>query len=240
MNFIGPTSAPRLNEAVGVVLLFAVVILSLCLVSYHPQDPSWNTASAGHARNLIGRFGSHVADVFLQTLGLGSFLLPAFLAVLSWKWIRSTGISLQLARLAGIAILQLCVCAMLALIPEWRTFDQSIPSGGLAGSLLADLLVGWFNVPGAVLCASAGVLLSLYLVSSFSMFRLPAWFSFHARMWTALRGHWTDWREHRRRTKDRPVRRARASAPEAPPGTPVEMTAVCRVHVTAARGLRSR
>ena len=49
MKILGPTRFHRLNEAGGLVCLFTGFFLILCLVSYHPQDPSWN---------LVTRFSS--------------------------------------------------------------------------------------------------------------------------------------------------------------------------------------
>jgi S-DNA-T family DNA segregation ATPase FtsK/SpoIIIE len=174
MNILGPTAVPRLNEALGVVLLFAVVFLTLSLVSYYPQDPSWNTAGdVALPRNLVGRAGSHAADLTLQSFGLGAFLLPLYLLVWSWKWIRSTPIPMPLVRLAGLALLIANACAMLALGPDLPIFENTIQPGGLVGMVLAQALTGWLNLTGSVLAASAGLLMSLYLATSFSMARLP-------------------------------------------------------------------
>ena len=58
MKYLGPTSRPRLNEAVAVVFLFAGLFLLISLVSYNPLDPSWNTATAAPKPfNLMGRAG---------------------------------------------------------------------------------------------------------------------------------------------------------------------------------------
>ena len=67
MNYLGPTSRPRLNEAVAVVFLFAGLFLLISLVSYNPFDPSWNTATAvSKPLNLMGRAGAWLADFLLQ------------------------------------------------------------------------------------------------------------------------------------------------------------------------------
>ncbi|MGH9695911.1 MAG: DNA translocase FtsK 4TM domain-containing protein, partial [Bryobacteraceae bacterium] len=65
--------------------------LALSLASYSPLDPSWNTAT-GVARpsNLMGRFGAHFADLALQGLGISAYLMPAFIWLLGWKWVRSS------------------------------------------------------------------------------------------------------------------------------------------------------
>jgi S-DNA-T family DNA segregation ATPase FtsK/SpoIIIE len=224
MNIFGPTAVPRLNEVVGVVLLFAVVFLTLSLVSYYPQDPSWNTsAGTSQTRNLIGRVGSHLSDLVLQGFGLGAFLLPLYLLVLAWKWIRSTLIRLQGVRLLGLMLFQGSACVMLTLGPEWRLFDNSIPPGGLLGLVLAQALVAVLNVTGSVLAASAGLLVSIYLISSFQMSRVPDWFVGPAEVWRRLKVQLGEWRAHRSAAKpQKPRRSENVEAPQAPLRTRVE------------------
>ena len=55
MKILGPTRFHRLNEAGGLVFLFTGFFLILCLISYHPQDPSWNSVTgATHAHQPDG------------------------------------------------------------------------------------------------------------------------------------------------------------------------------------------
>jgi hypothetical protein len=46
MKILGPTTHSRLNEGGGVVFLAVGVALTLSLISYHPNDPSFNTATS--------------------------------------------------------------------------------------------------------------------------------------------------------------------------------------------------
>ena len=50
MKILGPTRFHRLNEAGGLVFLFAGFFFILSLISYHPQDPSWNAVTGAVAR----------------------------------------------------------------------------------------------------------------------------------------------------------------------------------------------
>ena len=50
MKILGPTRFHRLNEAGALVFLFAGLFFMLSLISYHPQDPSWNSVSGASAR----------------------------------------------------------------------------------------------------------------------------------------------------------------------------------------------
>ncbi len=59
-------------------------------LTYHADDPSWNTASAQATHNMLGRFGAKLADLGMQSLGLAAWVAAIVLLV--------TGFSRALAR----------------------------------------------------------------------------------------------------------------------------------------------
>lgn len=215
MRLLGPTKHSRLNEALGIVYLAAGICLLLALISYHPEDPSFNTARdpGVRANNLIGIFGAHISDLALQLMGLGAFTLPALAIVLAWKWIRSKPIEAAVVRVFGAAVLLLGSCAALALGPDFHAFGGAIAAGGLLGMALADWLRHSLNHTGALLAVATALVTSLYLVSTFSMAKLAAWFRGPIAFWTRQRERWAAWREERRRRKEE--RRAEREARKA-------------------------
>src|ERR1051326_3346888 len=77
MRLFTPTQSRRLNEVLGFLFLGAGLLVLLSFASFHPSDPSWDTVSeAKPAQNLIGPTGAWFSDFFLQTFGLGCFVLP--------------------------------------------------------------------------------------------------------------------------------------------------------------------
>ena len=61
---------------VGGSALGAVALLSLvAMASYHPSDPSLNTAAAGPVRNWLGPPGAWTADLLLSLWGPPAGLL---------------------------------------------------------------------------------------------------------------------------------------------------------------------
>jgi S-DNA-T family DNA segregation ATPase FtsK/SpoIIIE len=158
-----------------VVCLAAGLLCLLCLVSYHVQDGSWNTA-AGTARplNLAGKIGSHVADLMLQTFGSAAFLFPLLALILSWKWLRSESIEAPLVKTAGWIMLMFTVCAGASLIPNWRLFDGVIVPGGGMGSIIAEWMKSVLNLAGAAIILVTSLIVSVYLISSFTLSRMPA------------------------------------------------------------------
>ena len=194
MKILGPTPLRRLNELVGLVSLVAALYLILILVSFYPQDASWNTAAPDlDARNLGGQVGAYLADILLQSLGLAAFLLPALLISLSWHWVHSKPIEDAWIRVFGGLLLFLALSTTLGFWSDWRMFDSTIPMGGLVGSLLASTLLRWFNLTGSVLVTSACMLASLYLLTTFSLRILPRWMTRPSWIFDGFRMRWSAW-----------------------------------------------
>ena len=76
MKLLSPTQHRRLNEIVGFLLLSLGLVMLLSLISYHTQDPSFDTASAARPLNLVGYPGSYLSDLFFQMFGAAAFLFP--------------------------------------------------------------------------------------------------------------------------------------------------------------------
>jgi S-DNA-T family DNA segregation ATPase FtsK/SpoIIIE len=168
MMQLSPTPNKRLNEAAGFVLLAAGMVTLLSLISYHTQDPSLDTASSTRPLNLIGYPGSYLADLFFQLFGAIAFLFPLLTFLLAWRWIRSEAIESGVIKLAGTVTLTLSACAALSFAP-WRLFSGNIRLGGTVGYAAASYLVDSLNLAGAVLFTATAVVLSLYLVSTFTI-----------------------------------------------------------------------
>jgi S-DNA-T family DNA segregation ATPase FtsK/SpoIIIE len=170
MRILQPTENRRINEPVGFFLLILALSFSLSLVSYHPLDPSWNVAGGNKTpENLLGFPGAWASDLALQWLGLPAFLLPLFMGLLGWRWLRSADLPAPWQRLAGTALLVLVTCAALALGPIPKLWFDTIEPGGVVGALTSSVLVAFLNDIGAVLALLAAAILSAYLISSFSI-----------------------------------------------------------------------
>ena len=75
----------RVVEAAGLGLLIVAIGFALSLLSYTPEDPNFNHATARAPENLLGLPGAHVADFSLQTLGVMAGLTVLVLACWSWR-----------------------------------------------------------------------------------------------------------------------------------------------------------
>ena len=78
-NFVDKTSnflIKRLSELVGIILLGSSILLFLSLVSYSPEDPNFIFPENAKINNLLGAKGSYASDIFYQSIGLISLLVP--------------------------------------------------------------------------------------------------------------------------------------------------------------------
>jgi DNA segregation ATPase FtsK/SpoIIIE, S-DNA-T family len=216
MRFLGPTRHSRLNEAGAVAFLLAGLFLFFSLVSYYPLDPSWNTSTSAKPINLTGLVGASISDALLQGFGLGAYVLPVLVLILAWRWLRGSAIAAPWARLAGGLAWVASTCTALGLFEDWHPIAGAIPGGGLIGMVIADYVVSKMNLTGAVLVTGAVWILSLYLISTFEMARLPAWFAAPIRIlmgiWDRLVAWRARWIEH---SQQRAQQRARQRAEKA-------------------------
>jgi len=221
MRILGPTRFHRLNEAGGLVFLFAGLFFILSLVSYHPQDPSWNLATgAAHARNLTGLGGSYTSDFFFQLLGLSAFSLPVLLWMLAWKWIRSAPIQAATVKVLGAVLLFLSISTALSIRPIWQPWGGAFSAGGVVGILIAGALTSSLNLTGTMLMTAICLILSLYLVSRFSMSTVAWLLAGPLAFLTRTNQRWKNWRAvrmeaARERAELRAQRRAEAMAARA-------------------------
>ncbi len=200
-----PTSNRRLNELVGFLYFVLACLLFLALASYSPLDPSLNTATAVSARhpahNWVGVVGAMASDLLLQSGGVAVFLFPVFLGLLGWRWFRSLRIEAAAAKAMGAASLFLFASALFGLLPwHWRWL-RVIPAEGLAGRILADVMVRYLNPSGAYIVCLALIAIGLYLATKFSFVALQLWFQTRFSFLHVVVDRYRDWRIARAKAK---------------------------------------
>ncbi|HMJ26746.1 MAG TPA: DNA translocase FtsK 4TM domain-containing protein, partial [Pyrinomonadaceae bacterium] len=158
----------RLNEITAIALIAFALLLGLCLASYHPNDSSWNAAGEAGAHNWIGTIGANVSAALFQAIGLAGYLLPFLLLAAAWRRFRSRRINAPVSRMAGLVVLVLSSSALLSLANIRPFFDASVNAGGLAGAIIARVLVAGLNTIGATILLAAIAATGVLLATNFS------------------------------------------------------------------------
>jgi S-DNA-T family DNA segregation ATPase FtsK/SpoIIIE len=158
----------RRNEIMAIVLFALGAMLALCLVFFHPNDPSLNAAGQTRTDNLIGPLGAYVSDALLQTFGLAAYLLPLLLFAAAARRFQKKPLRAPLGRVLGLVLLLLSTAGLLALIIPSLFFDGRVHSGGFVGALLASQLANAAGGVGALILMGALAAVALLLATNFS------------------------------------------------------------------------
>ena len=173
---VGPFLRRRAIETGGVLLLALAIALFAALATYHPSDPSLNTASGDSPLNLLAQTGAVASDLLLQSLGLSTVLAVVVMAAWGWRLLTAHSLRTAWLRLALLPLgLLSCALTLTALGTAWTVLAWPIEAGlgGFVGRLAfsgtAELLVGISLWPDPRLIAAvAGVVtlaLALYVLA---------------------------------------------------------------------------
>jgi len=66
----------RLAELAGLFLIITSILLFISLISYSPEDPNFIFPTNAKINNFLGSKGSYTSDLFYQSIGLISILVP--------------------------------------------------------------------------------------------------------------------------------------------------------------------
>ncbi|WP_299814763.1 DNA translocase FtsK [uncultured Jannaschia sp.] len=125
--------ARRGREGLGVLMVVLGLLSAALLLSYHPDDPNWLTATDAPPRNWLGVFGASLAAPLHLVLGYGALGLPVALVVWGLRFALHGGSERVLPRaffVPGWVLLLSLHSASLVPGPDW-THDFGL--GGLFG-----------------------------------------------------------------------------------------------------------
>ena len=66
----------RLIEILGIFIILLGILLFISLISYSPEDPNFIFPENTEIKNILGFQGSFISDLFFQSIGLISYLVP--------------------------------------------------------------------------------------------------------------------------------------------------------------------
>ena len=89
----------RIIEIFGIILIIFSILLLLSFASYSPEDPNFIFNSEKEIENMLGFRGSYTSDIFFQSFGLISYLIPVTLIFTGIYIFRSKKIFILLRNL---------------------------------------------------------------------------------------------------------------------------------------------
>ena len=173
----------HLHEIYGLVFLALGIFLILVLFSYDAGDPSFSTLATGNkVQNLGGVVGAYLTDIAFMALGYGAYLLPFSLLVAAFiefsRQFSKKKSEIQFWRgstiLSGMALV--FITSLLAHL-HWDRVDiggRYADAGGVVGFWAGRWFVQFFGKTGSYLFMGSGFLVSLLLLTRFSLSRFGA------------------------------------------------------------------
>jgi DNA segregation ATPase FtsK/SpoIIIE, S-DNA-T family len=184
-----------LSEIRWFIALSACLGLILILITYHPTDPAWSNNSGGAVKNLGGRAGAFLADLFLFVFGISAYwwvVLFARRVLLGWQKISFPELTENdvlteqyikdswMVRWLGF-LMTLCSSVALESI-RLHSLSWPLPNqpGGVLGEAIGDPLQNLLGFTGATL------VLLLIFFAGLSLFLHFSWIGFSERVGRGL------------------------------------------------------
>jgi len=175
----------RLSELGGLGQIALAVALIGALATYYAGDPSWNMALppawSRHTRNLLGLGGAYFADMFIQTLGLASYLLPLAIAAWGARLLRHRQRVPLWRRLIILFPTLLVFSAALALVKPFPSWPLATSLGGSVGQ--AILVQSAKGIGGLI--GGGGIWIAWPLIALLTVVMLSAVFGVRFADWRA-------------------------------------------------------
>ncbi len=127
------------NRFQSIILLLFSCLFALLLITYAPDDPSFNSVTDKYPTNLFGYFGSYIADICYQIFGLASFIIP--FCCISWSIsLRIWGVQIKwISTRIGFMILAIILSSIC--FTDIKINYSPAGAGGIVGTLLNSLII---------------------------------------------------------------------------------------------------
>lgn len=159
------------KELYGILFLALGIFFALCLISYNPTDPAFNSASnVEQISNFGGKIGAYLADILFTILGISAYVLCGALIIMSIMQFMGKTIKIKWSDAMAYTILIISAATILHLrfeVVEIR--GHPIGGGGLIGSLLGVVLQQYLNKPGAYIASFSFFIITFLYATKISI-----------------------------------------------------------------------
>ena len=141
-NTVLQFSINRMIEILGIFVAVIGILLLIALVSYSPNDPNFIFPQNTQISNVLGFQGSYISDLFLQSIGIISYLLSVTLVITGINVFRIKDLFL----IIGNIFYSILYCIFGSLFFDYsyqETFELYINgNGGFVGQYLSQTFFG--------------------------------------------------------------------------------------------------
>ena len=179
--------ARRVIDSAALCALAGGLFVLGAIISYSHADPSFNTAAAtdvSRIHNWLALPGAYVADLLLQTLGLGGLAFGVIFLAWGVRIFRRESLNPAWIRIVTLVLGALAASMAFAAIPsgEWMTHAWLGGSGGTMmlekfGNLLHPVAHGFARPLAAILSGLAAIAL-LCKAAAVNRYEIEAFFGF--------------------------------------------------------------
>ena len=128
----------RFIEVIGITISIFSILLFISLLTYSPEDPNFIISEVREINNILGTKGSYVSDLFVQSIGMISILVPFSFLFTGINIVRNKKVIILLQNTFFIIAYILFGSLCLALYyPDAFRFSIN-GNGGFVGSYLTD------------------------------------------------------------------------------------------------------
>ncbi len=165
----------RAWQAGGVAVIALIGTASVALISWSAQDPSLNNAAEGDVRNLLGAPGALVADILMQTFGLGTIALIFPPAAWGWRLALLRTLDREKLRFVAWIFAALMAASFAESLPDPDHWPLPGGVGGIVGHGIAGSIAAVIPLSGVAALVFSAVL----GVASAGLTLVAAGFFFH-------------------------------------------------------------
>ncbi len=148
-----------LRRLSGLGLVIFSFVTTLALFSFHSDDPSFNSISTeDQIHNWMGEFGSHIADLLFQLIGISAFFFCLIVFGIGSKMMSRFGSKHLLPKIIIAPFCILCFATFFASMPQpdWWNFNSF---GGVNGSFILAKISFMPHIVTAVTALALAVIL---------------------------------------------------------------------------------
>lgn len=149
------------SVGLGVVFMVSAVLLSIMMLSYSPNDPSFNNATSASPQNLLGVPGSYMSDLLFQIFGFSSILIVAMLFSIGLHNILKVQVKFLWLRFISL-MMALCVGSLILSKYIQNSEGPFASYGGAIGNVLSIYTLSFNTEYLMYALASAFVVLSYF------------------------------------------------------------------------------